>query len=162
MGKDERRRPITSLRKRVAYTQPTSPSGNERGEAVTDRNSSGEGFCPTGLVLTAGDLEVPNVPGIVTRIDRNRSRVRWAQDHRARSAPAGRGPLKSRRYNPKGMRLLAPPAPHHDCATPAIRLPALSARRTGRCECSTSRMISNFSDAGYLMRRRPQPRSFTF
>ena len=32
----------------------------------------------------------------------------------------------------------------------------------GRCEPSTRRMISNFSDAGYLIRRRPHPRSFFF
>src|ERR1043166_9301077 len=32
-------------------------------------------------------------------------------------------------------------------------------RRTGRADRSTSRMISSFSAAGYLMRRPPQPRS---
>src|SRR5438094_8288191 len=35
-------------------------------------------------------------------------------------------------------------------------------RRTGSDECSTSRMISSFSEAGYLMPRRPQPRSCFF
>src|SRR5664280_2792012 len=35
-------------------------------------------------------------------------------------------------------------------------------RRTGRSDCSTSRMISSFSVAGYLMRRRPHPRSCFF
>lgn len=35
-------------------------------------------------------------------------------------------------------------------------------RRTGRCDCSTNRMISSLSAAGYLMRRRPQPRSCSF
>ncbi len=29
-------------------------------------------------------------------------------------------------------------------------------------DCSTSRMISSFSDAGYLIRRRPHPRSCFF
>ena len=29
-------------------------------------------------------------------------------------------------------------------------------RRTGRCDCSTSRIISSFSAAGYLIRGRPQ------
>src|SRR6516225_450538 len=39
-------------------------------------------------------------------------------------------------------------------------MPILSSvRRTGRCDCSTSRMISSFSQAGYLMRRLPHPRS---
>src|SRR4051812_28045448 len=34
-------------------------------------------------------------------------------------------------------------------------MPSLSnVRRTGRCDCSTIRMISSFSDAGYLMRHR--------
>jgi len=32
-------------------------------------------------------------------------------------------------------------------------------RFTDRCECSTSRMISSFSDAGYLIYRPPHPRS---
>jgi transposase len=32
-------------------------------------------------------------------------------------------------------------------------------RRTGSGDCSTSRMISSFSAAGYLMRRPPQPRA---
>ena len=31
-----------------------------------------------------------------------------------------------------------------------------------RCDCSTSRMISSFSAAGYLIRRLPQPRSCFF
>src|SRR5215210_2674554 len=35
-------------------------------------------------------------------------------------------------------------------------------RRTGKGECSTSRMISAFSDAAYLMRRPPHPRSCFF
>src|ERR1041384_5887793 len=35
-------------------------------------------------------------------------------------------------------------------------------RRTGRADRSTSRMISSFSAAGYLMRRPPQPRSRFF
>src|SRR5262249_10175050 len=34
--------------------------------------------------------------------------------------------------------------------------------RTGSRDCSTSRMISNFSAAGYLIRRPPQPRSLFF
>src|SRR6056297_3072118 len=34
--------------------------------------------------------------------------------------------------------------------------------RTGRCEASTVRMISSFSDAGYLMPRTPHPRSCFF
>jgi hypothetical protein len=35
-------------------------------------------------------------------------------------------------------------------------------RRSGRWDCSKMRMISSFSDAGYLMRARPQPRSRFF
>src|SRR3712207_3627354 len=35
-------------------------------------------------------------------------------------------------------------------------------RRTGRWDCSTTRMISSFSEAGYLMPRPPQPRSCFF
>jgi len=35
-------------------------------------------------------------------------------------------------------------------------------RRTGRCDCSTIRMISSFSEAGYLMPRLPHPRSCFF
>jgi hypothetical protein len=35
-------------------------------------------------------------------------------------------------------------------------------RRTGRWDCSTTRMISSFSEAGYLIRGRPQPRSCFF
>ena len=35
-------------------------------------------------------------------------------------------------------------------------------RRTGRCDPSTSRMISSFSAAGYLIRGRPHPRSCFF
>src|SRR5271169_4887788 len=34
--------------------------------------------------------------------------------------------------------------------------------RAGSGDCSTTRMISNFSAAGYLMRRPPQPRSRFF
>src|SRR6185436_5331042 len=42
-------------------------------------------------------------------------------------------------------------------------MPILSSvRRTGKCDCSTSRMISSFSQAGYLMRRLPHPRSCFF
>ena len=42
-------------------------------------------------------------------------------------------------------------------------MPSLSrVRRTGKWERSTRRMISSFSDAGYLMRRIPQPRSCFF
>src|SRR3954452_363804 len=42
-------------------------------------------------------------------------------------------------------------------------MPSISSvRRTGRCDCSTRRMISAFSEAGYLMRRPPQPRSCFF
>ena len=37
-----------------------------------------------------------------------------------------------------------------------------SVRLTGRCELSTRRMISSFSDAGYLIRGRPYPRSRFF
>ncbi len=37
-----------------------------------------------------------------------------------------------------------------------------SVRRAGRCDCSTILMISSFSDAGYLMRRRPHPRACFF
>ena len=33
---------------------------------------------------------------------------------------------------------------------------------TGRCDCSTRRMISSFSEAGYLMPRLPHPRSCFF
>ncbi|MCB1498198.1 MAG: transposase [Bauldia sp.] len=33
---------------------------------------------------------------------------------------------------------------------------------TSRCDCSTRRMISSFSAAGYLMRRPPHPRSRFF
>src|SRR3954447_279665 len=35
-------------------------------------------------------------------------------------------------------------------------------RRTGRWDCSTSRMISSFSEAGYLIPRLPHPRSCFF
>src|SRR4029077_18435466 len=35
-------------------------------------------------------------------------------------------------------------------------------RLAGRCDCSTSWMISAFSDAGYLMPRPPHPRSCFF
>ncbi|VWX49366.1 hypothetical protein NOVOSPHI9U_210014 [Novosphingobium sp. 9U] len=35
-------------------------------------------------------------------------------------------------------------------------------RLAGRCDCSTLRMILGFSDAEYLMRRRPHPRSCFF
>jgi hypothetical protein len=35
-------------------------------------------------------------------------------------------------------------------------------RRSGSGDCSTSRMISSFSAAGYLMRRAPQPRACFF
>src|ERR1700737_273712 len=37
-----------------------------------------------------------------------------------------------------------------------------SVRRAGRCDCSTSRMISSFSEAGYLIPRCPHPRSCFF
>ena len=37
-----------------------------------------------------------------------------------------------------------------------------SVRRTGRWDCSTSRMISSFSEAGYLIPRLPHPRSCFF
>ena len=37
-----------------------------------------------------------------------------------------------------------------------------SVGRTGRCDCSTRRMISNFSEAGYLIARLPHPRSCFF
>jgi hypothetical protein len=37
-----------------------------------------------------------------------------------------------------------------------------SVLRTGSGEVSTVRMISSFSDAGYLMRRPPHPRSRFF
>tara|TARA_B100001179_G_scaffold223186_1_gene200424 strand:- start:340 stop:735 length:396 start_codon:yes stop_codon:yes gene_type:complete len=37
-----------------------------------------------------------------------------------------------------------------------------SVRLAGRCDCSTIRMISSFSDAGYLIRRLPHPRSCFF
>ena len=35
-------------------------------------------------------------------------------------------------------------------------------RLAGRCDCSTILMISSFSDAGYLIRRRPHPQSCFF
>ena len=35
-------------------------------------------------------------------------------------------------------------------------------RFTGKCVCSTSRIICNFSDAGYLIPRRPHPRACFF
>ena len=42
-------------------------------------------------------------------------------------------------------------------------MPSLSrVARTGRWDCSTSRMISSFSGAGHLMPRCPQPRSYFF
>src|SRR5918911_575568 len=42
-------------------------------------------------------------------------------------------------------------------------MPSISrVRRTGRWDCSTKWMISSFSEAGYLMRRPPQPRSCFF
>src|SRR4051812_49079059 len=42
-------------------------------------------------------------------------------------------------------------------------MPILSrVRRTGKADCSTSRMISSFSAAGYLMWRPPHPRSAFF
>src|ERR1700761_6154957 len=42
-------------------------------------------------------------------------------------------------------------------------MPNLSnVRLVGRCDCSTSWMISAFSDAGYLMPRPPHPRSCFF
>src|SRR5262249_21583296 len=42
-------------------------------------------------------------------------------------------------------------------------MPSLSkVRLAGRCDCSTSWMISAFSDAGYLMPRPPHPRSCFF
>src|SRR5271154_2950053 len=37
-----------------------------------------------------------------------------------------------------------------------------SVRRAGKCDCSTSRMISILSDAEYLMPRLPHPRSCFF
>ena len=37
-----------------------------------------------------------------------------------------------------------------------------SVRRTGRWDCSTRRMISSFSEAGYLIHRLPHPRSCFF
>jgi len=37
-----------------------------------------------------------------------------------------------------------------------------SVRFAGRCDCSTVLMISSFSAAGYLIRRRPHPRSCFF
>ena len=39
---------------------------------------------------------------------------------------------------------------------------AFAGRVAGRCDCSTIRMISSFSDAGYLIRRLPHPRSCFF
>ena len=36
------------------------------------------------------------------------------------------------------------------------------AAQVGRCDASTVRMISSFSEAGYLMRRPPHPRSCFF
>ena len=51
----------------------------------------------------------------------------------------------------------------HGGATFRIRLPLFTGvRLAGRCDCSTSRMISAFSDAGYLMPRLPHPRSCFF
>ena len=42
-------------------------------------------------------------------------------------------------------------------------IPSLSSvRRAGRWDCSTSLMISSFSDAGYLILARPHPRSCFF
>src|SRR5512139_3379670 len=42
-------------------------------------------------------------------------------------------------------------------------MPSLaSVRRTGRCDCSTRRMISSFSEAGTLIPRLPHPRSCFF
>src|SRR6266513_436597 len=42
-------------------------------------------------------------------------------------------------------------------------MPSLSSvRLAGRCDCSTSWMISAFSEAGYLMPRPPHPRSCFF
>src|SRR6516162_11015374 len=42
-------------------------------------------------------------------------------------------------------------------------MPSLSkVRLAGRCDCSTSWMISALSDAGYLMPRPPHPRSSFF
>src|SRR5882672_4771158 len=42
-------------------------------------------------------------------------------------------------------------------------MPSLSSvRLAGKCDCSTSRMISVFSDAVYLMPRLPHPRSCFF
>src|SRR3712207_3209248 len=42
-------------------------------------------------------------------------------------------------------------------------MPSISnVRRTGRCDCSTRRMISAFSDAGYFMPALPHPRSCFF
>ena len=38
----------------------------------------------------------------------------------------------------------------------------LPVRRTGRCEVSTVRMISSLSEASYLMRYPPHPRSRFF
>ena len=43
------------------------------------------------------------------------------------------------------------------------RIPSVaSVRRTGRRDCSTRRMISSFSEAGYLIARLPHPRSCFF
>ena len=37
-----------------------------------------------------------------------------------------------------------------------------SARRTGRCDCSTSRIVPSFSEAEYLIPRLPHPRPCSF
>jgi hypothetical protein len=43
------------------------------------------------------------------------------------------------------------------------RMPSISrVRRAGRCDCSTRRMISSFSEPGSLMPRLPHPRSCFF
>jgi hypothetical protein len=57
------------------------------------------------------------------------------------------------RIDAAGQEAVIPPIEGRTRGMPSLS----SVRLAGRCDCSTSRMISSFSEAGYLIRRRPHP-----
>ena len=64
-----------------------------------------------------------------------------------------------------GDGIVVPAGAHHNVICTGhdpLKLYTIYGPSTGRCDASTVRMISSFSEAGYLLRRRPHPRRCFF
>jgi hypothetical protein len=118
--------------------------------------------CGTRFVRRHARLLFRARPRSLGQISRDiRDYLRWRSEIAGYHRGARSGLTRSRRNRPRvgacsirASGLLA---------SGGLGMPSLSkVRLAGKCDCSTSWMISAFSDAGYLMPRPPHPRSCFF